>query len=147
MIDVASLDRMIAGRPVWDDSSPLAIRENPTKRKATVYSSSRVGLSLKIARGNPESCRFIARPYRFLTEPQAISKGKVNLILALHRLGQTLEAIRQITGSAEKTIKRFIEDYEVGKTAPGFEDYLEKDLRTADLCKLHGTWAVKYELG
>ena len=142
--DVASLDEMISGRPVWDTSSPLAIRESPTTRTANVYSSSRVGLSLKKAREMQEAPRFVARPYRFLTEPQAISKGKPHLVLSLYRLGQTPEAIHQITGCAKKTIERYIADYGVGRATLGFEEYTGKALSTADLCKLLGTLAAKY---
>ncbi|HEV3438051.1 MAG TPA: helix-turn-helix domain-containing protein [Gemmata sp.] len=142
--DVATLDRMIDGRAVWDISSPLAIRESPTARTAIVYSSSRVGLSLKKAKGKPEAPQFVARPYRFLTEPQAISKGKQHLVLTLYRLGETPEAIHQITGCPKKTVERYIKDYEAGKAVSGFEGYIGKDLSTADLCKLLGSWAAKY---
>jgi hypothetical protein len=45
--DVAALDRAIAGRPVWDTSSPLAVRDSTEPRSATVYHTARVGLSLK----------------------------------------------------------------------------------------------------
>jgi hypothetical protein len=142
--DVATLDGTINGRAVWDVLSPLAIRESPTARAAIVYPSSRVGLSLKKARGKPEALRFVARPYRFLTEPQAISKGKPHLVLTLYRLGKTPEAIQQITGCPKKTIERYIEDYGAGRTMSGFEEYIGKDLGTADLCKLLGTWAAKH---
>lgn len=142
--DVATLDGMIRGRMVWDASSPLAIRESPAVRTATVYSSSRVGLSLKKADRKPEATQFVARPYRFLTEPRAISKGKPHLVLTLYRLGETPEAIHQITGCPKKTIERYIKDYEAGKAEPGFEGYIGNDLSTSDLCKLLGAWAAKY---
>src|SRR4051812_10578038 len=35
--DVAALDRAIAGRAVWDGSSPLAVRASAEPRSATVY--------------------------------------------------------------------------------------------------------------
>jgi hypothetical protein len=46
---VAALDGQINARPVWDTSSPLAVRDSPIAREAVVYTSARVGLSLKRA--------------------------------------------------------------------------------------------------
>ena len=141
---VAVLDGLIAGRKVWDESAPLAIRVLQTPRTATVYQCSRVGLSLKKAKGKADAPKFVARPYRFLTEPRAISKGKPHLVLALHRQGQTPDAIAQATGCPKKTVERYIKDFEAGKAVADFEGYIGKDLGTADLCKMLGTWAAKY---
>src|SRR5581483_2235179 len=47
--DVATLDKLIGNRKVWDESAPIAIRESAATRTANVYPSSRVGLSLKRA--------------------------------------------------------------------------------------------------
>jgi hypothetical protein len=141
---VATLDAMINSRKVWDETAPLAIREAAKPRAATVYQSSRVGLSLKKAKGKPDAPRFVARPYRFLTEPLAISKGKPHLVLALHRRGEKPETISQITGTPKKTVERYIKDFEAGKAVPNFDGYIGKELGTADLCKLLGTWTAKY---
>jgi len=141
---VAALDGTIAARKVWDATSPLAIRESATPRTATVYQCSRIGLTLKWARGRPAAPRFVGRPYRFLTEPRGISKGKVHLVLALHRRGETPEAIAAIIGCPRKTVERYVKDFEAGKAAPNFDAYIGKELGTADLCKLLGTWAAKY---
>lgn len=141
---VAALDGVINSRKVWDTSSPIHIVTADPPRDATVYSCSRVGLSLKKAKGKPEAPRFVGRAYRFLTEPQAISKGRPHLILALHRSGHDLNAIHAITGVAKKTIERYIADFEQGRTAENFESYIGNDLSTADLCKLLGTWHAKH---
>src|SRR5262249_14366674 len=138
--DVATLDQMIAARKVWDESAPLAIRESSSPRTANVYPSSRVGLSLKKARGKPDAPRVVARPYRFLTEPRAISKGKAHLVLTLYLGGETSERIHDITGVPRKTIDRYIKDFDAGREVPGFEGYVGKDLGTAELCKMLGTW-------
>ena len=61
-----------------------------------MYRTARVGLSLKKS-GEP-AARFIERPYRFLTEPKAITKGKAQLVRSLHRTGLTPAAIRALTG-------------------------------------------------
>ncbi len=141
---VATLDAVIAGRPAWDPSNPLAVREVDPPRSATVYATGRIGLTLKWARGKPDRPRYVMRPYRFLTEPRAIKKGKPQLVLALHRQGKTAGEIHELTGVPRKTIDRYIADYALGQAAPDFSGYFGKDLSTPDLCKLIGTWAAKY---
>ncbi|QJW97555.1 hypothetical protein [Frigoriglobus tundricola] len=141
---VAALDGVINARSVWDPSSPLHIVDADPPRTAQVYQCSRVGLSLKKAKGKADAPRFVARPYRFMTEPAGISKGKPHLVLALHRVGHTAEEIRAIIGMPKKTIDRYIADFTAGGQAETFDAYIGKDLSTADLCKLLGTWHAKY---
>jgi hypothetical protein len=141
---VAVLDAMIGPREIWDATSPLSIRESTRPRAAAVYRSSRVGLSLKKAKGKPDAPKFVARPYRFLTEPRGISKGKVHLVTALYRKGEKPEAIAQLTGCPRKTVDRYIADFEAGKKVMGFDAYIGKELSTSELCKLLGTWTAKY---
>jgi hypothetical protein len=142
--DVAALDAMIAGRGVWDAASPLAVVEAEGPRDAAVFRCPRVGLSLKRAQGVPDAPKFVGRPYRFLTEPRAITKGKVHLALALHRSGETAEAIHATTGVPRKAVGRYVAGFEAGKQAADFAGYTGKELGTGDLCKLLGTWAAKY---
>jgi hypothetical protein len=141
---VAVLDSIIAARSIWDTSSPLAVVEAEQPRDAVVYATSRVGLSLKKARGRPEMPRFLGRSYRFLTEPASISKGKVHLVAALSRAGHSPEAIREIIGMPRKTIDRYLADFALGTHAEDFDAYVGKDLSTGELCKLLGTWYAKF---
>jgi hypothetical protein len=141
---VATLDGLINARTLWDTTSPLHVVEAEKPRTAPVYQSSRVGLSLKKAKGKADAPKFVARPYRFLTEPQTISKGRPHLILALYRAGRTPKEINEITGVAVKTIDRYIADFALGLPVEDFEGYIGKDLGTSDLCKLLGTWHAKY---
>ena len=141
---VAALDGIINQRSIWDTASPLHIVEAEKPRKATVYQCSRVGLSLKKAKGKSNAPKFVGRPYRFLTESQTTSKGRPHLILALHRAGHNTDSIHEITGVAKKTIERYVADFALGKKEANFEGYIGKDLGTAELCKLLGTWAAKY---
>src|SRR5207247_10096763 len=85
---VAALDAVIAARSFWDRTAPISIREVATPRAETVYCSARVGLSLKRMDAKPEAPRFIGRPYRYLTEPRRIAKGRPHLVLALHQEGK-----------------------------------------------------------
>ena len=141
---VAVLDGMIAKRSIWDPSSPLHIVEATEPRSATIFRTARVGLSLKKMAGKADATRFVMRSYRYITEPRGIAKGKVHLVIALHQRGETPEAIHRITSSPRKTVARYIADYEAGKAVAGFDGYIGKDLGTADLCKLHGTWSVAH---
>jgi hypothetical protein len=141
---VAALDAAIGTRKVWDATAPLSVRESTRPRAAAVYRSSRVGLSLKKAAGKPDAPKFVARPYRFLTEPRAISKGKVHLVLALHRKGEKPEAIAELTGTPRKTVDRYVADFEAGRKVANFDAYIGKELSTSELCRMLGTWAAKY---
>ena len=141
---VAALDGVINGRSIWDTRSPLHVVEAAPPRAAPVYVSSRVGLSLKRAKGKADSPRFVGLPYRFPTEPKAISKGRPHLVLALHRAGHTPEAIRDLTGVPKMAIARYIADFARGERAETFDAYIGAALGTADLCKMLGTWHAKY---
>ena len=141
---VATLDGVVAGRSIWDATSSLHIAEAPSPRSAVVYRTARVGLSLKKAKDAADAPKFVLRPYRFLTEPRRISKGKVHLVLALHQAGESTESIHQTTGCPKKTIERYVADFAAGKAVTAFDGYIGKDLGTADLCKLHGTGSVTH---
>jgi len=142
--NVATLDLAIAGRKLWDTTSPLFLRESDKLRTAPVYRCSRVGLSLKKATGKPDAPRFVGSPYRFLTEPRAITKGKPHLVLSLHHRGQPPDEIAKLTGCPKKTVERYMKDFESGKTAAAFDGYIGNTLSTAELCNLLGTWAATH---
>jgi len=142
--NVATLDSTIAGRKLWDTTSPLFLRESDKPRTAPVYRCSRVGLSLKKAKGIPHAPRFVGIPYRFLTEPRSISKGKPHLVLSLYRQGESPDEITKLTGCPKKTVERYIKDFEAGKTTAAFDGYIGTDLSTAELCKLLGTWIATH---
>jgi hypothetical protein len=141
---VAELDKLIGTRRVWDRSAPLSVAAAKPTREAAVYRTSRVGLSLRKAKGVPAAARFVGRPYRYLTEPKAISKGKVHLVLALYHRGEPAVAISRLTGSPLKAVRRYVADFEAGKAVADFDGYIGRDLGTAELCKLLGTWAAKH---
>jgi hypothetical protein len=137
---VAALDGVINGRTIWDTTAPLHLAAAEPLRTANVYACSRVGLSLKKAKGKPDAPKFVGRAYRYLTEPQTISKGRPHLILSLYRTGHTASAIHEITKVAPNTIARYIADFDLGTQSPNFDSFIGNDLSTPDLCKLLGTW-------
>jgi hypothetical protein len=138
---VAELDRRIGPRTAWEVGNPLRLTGVAVNDPPTIFDSARVGLSLKKAKQHPEMPRFVMRPYRFLTEPRRISKGKLHLALALHRQGRNPAEIREITGCPRVTVERYIKAYEAGHAETDFHPYFGVELLPEQLCRLHGTWA------
>ncbi len=135
--DVATLDHAISGRPAWDADSPLYLKEIPDEGRR-LYKSIRVGLSLKRQKPTAVNAGFLLKNYRYLSEPGRTAKGKVHVVLALHRLGRSVEEIREVTGCPPATIKRYIEDYEAGTKESDLSVYGGVDLGPRELCRLHG---------
>lgn len=144
---VAALDAEIGERLVWDATSPLAVRAADPPRTADVLTTARVGLTLKRGRGKPDAPKYVMRPYRYLTEPRRITKGKPHMVLALHQQGRDAAAIHALTGVPRKAIERYVAGFAAGQAVPDFAGYVGKELGTGDLCKLMGTWAAKYGSG
>ena len=117
---VAALDAAIHGRRAWDPTSPVYVRDRAEPRADVVYVTSRVGLSLRRAKGVPAAPRYV------------------------HRRGESAETIQGLTGCPRKTVERYVADFAAGKGAAGFDGYLGKELSTGDLCRLLGTWAAVY---
>lgn len=140
MDTVAALDKAIDGRRAWDGGNLLRLERAEPPRNQPLYSSGRVGLSLKRFKSSSTATRYILRPYRFLSEPNRIKKGKTYLVLALHAQGKSAAEISQLTGSPGRSVQKYIEDFEAGKSEADFGRYFGIDLSTGDLCRLHGTW-------
>jgi hypothetical protein len=152
--DVAVLDGRIGSRLVWDADSPLVVdRAIGASRRVQraiasephhIFTSPRVGLSLKKAKKSADMPRYILLPYRYLTEPRRISKGKLYLVLALHVQGVSQDVIHKLTGSPRHTIGGYIADFEAGCQHREFAPYFGIDLKPKDLCRLYGTWQANY---
>ena len=139
---VAALDKAIAGRPCWDESSPLSLRPASAAEKVPLLRSARVGLSLKRLKTSPEPPRYILRSYRYLSESKRTAKGKQHVVLALHAQGKDVDAIHQLTGCPRGTVQRYVTDFEAGRRSTDFGPYFGIDLGPKDLSRLHGTWHV-----
>ncbi len=139
--NVAALDGMIAARAAWDSSAPLVVRDAVPQRTSVVLATARVGLSLKRTR-NPDAPRYVMRPYRYLTEPRQLTKGKPHMVLALHHQGMDTAAIHESTGVPKKTVDRYVADFATGKAVTDFAGYVGKDLGPAEWCRLMGTWTA-----
>jgi hypothetical protein len=141
---VRVLDAMIAGRDAWDSSNPAALEDAEPPRTQTLFRCGRVGLTLKNARNKADAPRYILLPYRYLTEARKTAKGKVLMVLAMHARGASVEEIHQATGCPRKSVQRYIDDFEKGRGLVDFAMYLGKELKPADLCRLHGTWHTAF---
>ena len=131
---VSTFDGRVDAPPHGD--SPLFLTVDTSPRPAVpVRESPRIGLTLK--RGaSPLRRRFLAEHYRFLSEPARIKKGRVHLVLGLHRQGYPAAAIATITGSRAAQIARYIAQFESGR---GLDpDDFCKGLSTDELCQVLG---------
>ncbi len=141
---VAALDKAMAGRSVWDPENPVHLVESEEKRDYPIIRCARVGLTLKKAKPESNAAEFILKPYRYLTEPRTIKKGKPHMVLGLHAAGHSAEEIQQLTGCPKRSITRYVEDFDVGKEEADFAPYFGKELSTGLLCKMHGAWHACY---
>ena len=136
---VAELDGAIAGRTIDDSTSPLHLRWLPIAPRETLRCP-RVGLTLKRAKAASGHEAFLMRPYRWLSEPRRIAKGKPHMVLGLYAVGKTSAEIAAIVGSPRRSIDAWIARTVEGETSgEDYARYFGADLRTADLCRLFGT--------
>lgn len=141
---VAALDEALDSRPAWDADSPLHLVWLPEVIDRPLVKSARVGLSLKKLRKAEAPTRFILRPYRYLSEPRRISKGKQHVALALYAEGRSLEEIRERTGCTRGALERYVADFAEGKKEESFDTYFGIELGPKELARLHGLWQVRH---
>jgi hypothetical protein len=134
---VAELDREIGSRLAWDTRSRLHILPGQSFGKE-ILSCARVGLSLRRSSLGSTKPAFVARQCRFLTEPKRIAKGKVQMVMGLHRMGRPAEEIRQKTGCPARTVAAYLAEYEIGRREGEFDDFFGMDCVPKDVCRLHG---------
>jgi hypothetical protein len=141
------LDRSLAGSYAWDDASPLRLRTMARPEGRPIHRSGRIGLTLKRAQEIPDMQRFLCLPFRYLTEPRRIAKGRLNLILTLWAHGTSAGEIRALTGCSRNTLGRYLADFEAGRRDADFAPYLGTTTTPADLCRLHGVWYAHHGTG
>jgi hypothetical protein len=141
---VVVLDDATEGRAAWDPDNPLRLQWQSEMVDRPILKTARVGLSLKRARKSDLLTQFLLRPYRYLSEPRRISKGKLHMVLALHAQGVSPGEIRERTGCPKGAIERWIVDYREGARESDFTPYFGIDLGPKELARLHGLWDAKY---
>jgi hypothetical protein len=121
----------------------LLLQELASAEQHVIVRSARVGLSLKKHKLSADPPSYLLRPYRYLTEPRRVSKGKPYLVLSLHAQGISPEQIAAMTGCPRKTVERYLEDFTAGQNEADFAPYFGIDLGPKELCRLHGVWHAK----
>src|SRR5262249_14759094 len=94
--DVGTLDRAVGTRKAWDHTEPVVLAPADAPRRDPVYQTARIGLALRESRAGDEGLRYILRPYRYLTEPRGIRKGKAHLAVALYMQGMAISEIQRL---------------------------------------------------
>ena len=135
---VRALDSRIAGRRVWNSTSPLSLAWTKPKPRI-IYRCPRVGLSLRRLTSE-NAIHFLMKSYRFLTEPRRIRKGKSLLALGMHVDAMTPDAIASETGCAIRTVSNYISDFRFGQDHPDMSAFFGQRLTAQQSCRLYGAW-------
>ncbi|MDW8252071.1 MAG: hypothetical protein RMJ98_22480 [Myxococcales bacterium] len=123
------IDKPTGGEPI------LHLELAPTPRQQPIFACPRVGLTLRRS-ASVERQKFLARSYRFLSEPRAIRKGKPHLVIGLHREGKTAAEIAAISGVSLANVVRYLDAFEAGKGS--IADHYRDVLCSEHLCELLG---------
>jgi 3-methyladenine DNA glycosylase Mpg len=134
---VSSFDMAVAKRLAWDADNVLRL-DSIDDEVRPVYTSTRVGLSLKRTKATPENLRFLLQPYRFLTEPRRTAKGKVHMVLSLRRQGYQEDVIKELTGCPITAIRRHLTALAEVTPDTTLAEFAGKNLGPRELCLLHG---------
>jgi len=143
---VAHLDACIGARSAFEQGCLVRLepKSDPSRDRCDkVWSSARVGLTLKRLVAEPRMPEFIMRRYRFLTSPAAIKKGRLQLILAMLDEGLRAEEIHALIASPRHAIAAASQALSEGRRLAGLESFEGKPLRAADYCRLYGALQVK----
>ncbi len=144
MPDVASLDAALGSRRVDDNDGLMALEPAPpADLDRAMWQSARVGLTLKRAAQHPSMVDYVLRPYRYLTSPRKLGKGRVNLVMDLHAKGMSATEISAISGSPKHTIDKYLAAYEEGRAMGSSRPLWGKALNNTAICRLHGALATQ----
>ena len=129
---------------------PLQIIPAPQQQpQPKLLTSARVGLSLKKWGLHSDMFYFFDLPYRFLTHPRDILKGRSQVIVSAHERGYDNDSISDLTGSTKETVRKYISAYQAGKQKD-WEDSLSKlprngpnDCYLLGVVKRFKDWATK----
>lgn len=135
---VAALHQASANLAVWEGSNPVQLLWQPQRESRTLLRTARVGLTLKKREQVQQRRRYLLRPYRYLTEPRRLRKGKLHLVMALHLCGTSPEDIRTLSGCNRSALKRYLVEYEHGLGETCLDPYVGMELRPRELARLYG---------
>jgi len=115
------------------------------KKLPSVYASPRVGLSLKKSWKFAE--RLLLSSYRFHSLCGSMSKGKIHMILSLHRQRKSNLEVSTIMATSKGTIEKYVEQFKKGaKSGKKLTSFGagKKSLSTEEFAGLYGAWNVLY---
>lgn len=140
--NLASLDAEI--KDIFAEDTPLYLKILEKSNNKTIYTSARVGLTLKRLDKHPTMADYILRSYRFLTDI-TIKKGKEHIIIALYKQGFDIKAIHALTQVNKKSVVSYIAAFQQGRDLENFESFKGNILKVKDICRLHGLWNKIYK--
>ncbi|CAK7994949.1 Hypothetical protein POVR1_LOCUS467 [uncultured virus] len=121
-------------------TSILSLIPTPFKTDRIIYQSARFGLTLR----NHQQSSFVMKPYRYLSAPLEMKKGKQHLVLELAYQGHNVATISQITKSTPKQCEKWIEWYRKGCEGDRtVESYFGKSLKVDEFSEFYGVMKSK----
>lgn len=118
---------------IYDNDSLFISSNKEDFKKRTIYTSPRVGLTLK-GKDIEKKSSYIMRDYRYSTYPKKIKKNRFGWILSLHMKGTSVSDIEKITGSKKGYIEKCINQND---DSFDIDDWSGKSLKVSDICKLY----------
>ena len=119
----------------------VASDELPERRQ---FRTARVGLTLKDRSALDLRMHFVMGPYRWLTAPRAIKKGRLLLLVALLADGWPRADIAALTGSPSSAIDRAATRLAEGRALP-LAEFVGKDLDSVALARMYGSFLAREE--
>jgi len=123
----------------------IASKDKASVPKLSVYSSPRVGLTLK--RNLDFGERFLMSSYRFHSLAGSMSKGKQHMILSLHLKKKSSADVGTITGANKATVDKYIEQFKKGeKSGKKLNTFGagKKTFSPEDFAGLYGAWSASF---
>jgi hypothetical protein len=137
-LKMGSIVELVEKFGVLGAQKSFRLTSSPAALDSPVYTSARVGLSLKAKKNSPEVLKRWGQPHRFLTNPELISKHKYLLVVQLHAAGKTKAQIKQIVNTTDKAIDNYVVAFKKGGNAAKF---FGTKRSTADICEAFGAYA------
>jgi hypothetical protein len=122
------------------DSGQLVLERRPGELpRREVYSSARVGMSLKAKRADDASraLDYWGRALRFMTNPAQLKSHPVHLALAMFARGHSTAHVAGVVGCNAAAASRWLASYQRGASRDP-SAFFGKALSVDDICQLYG---------
>jgi hypothetical protein len=94
----------------------------------SIITSGRFGLVLR----NDNQVEYVLKPYRYMSFPSYVRKGRQHLVLELYYKGNNSKKISEITGCSASQINKWIKQYEAVTPSTKPSSYYAKKLTAAE---------------